>query len=241
MTPTLSRRNAIPNSKPQLEFAIQHSPSSPKQELEVTLLLRGKAGAAAAHPLASGSMAVRDRRHLELEEYFAELGADPGDIDAVSRFAAEHRLHVVKADRDRRTMVLRGRARNMAQAFGIGIVNCQSLKHPFHTHPLHTHNDEITVPAELNGAIVGVFGLDNRPVSKRPGSARFEAGSDNTPPPVNSNTKPPAEFARLYGFPKGATGKNQNASPSFSLAAASSRDGCVPGSPLLASRHLGWS
>src|ERR1700733_4506062 len=98
MTPTLSRRNAIPNSKPQLEYASQHSPSSPKQELEVTLLLRGKAGVA-AHPLTSGSMAVRDRRPLELEEYFAELGADQGDIDAVSRFAAEHRLHVVKADR----------------------------------------------------------------------------------------------------------------------------------------------
>ncbi len=169
----------------------------------MTLLLRGRAGAA-AHPLASGSLAVSDRRHLELEEYFAELGADPGDIDAVSRFAAKHRLKVVNADRHCRTMVLCGRARNMAKAFGIGIVNYKRLKLPF-----HTHTDEIRVPAELNGAIVGVFGLDNRPVSKRPGKARFEAGSDNTPPPVNSNTKPPAEFARLYGFPKGATGKNQ--------------------------------
>jgi kumamolisin len=213
MTPSLSRRTAIPNSKPQLEFALQHrpisanpvspNPVSPNQELEVTLLLRGKPGAA-AHPLASGSLAVRDRRHLELEEYFAELGADPKDIDAVSRFAAEYRLQVVNADRGRRTMVLRGRARNMAKAFDIGIVKYQRSKLPS-----RTHKDAITVPAELNGAIVGVFGLDNRPVSKRPGRARFEARSGNTPPPVNSNTKPPAEFARLYGFPKGATGKNQ--------------------------------
>jgi kumamolisin len=203
MTPSLSRRTAIPNSKPQLEIALQHRPVSPNQELEVTLLLRGKAGAA-GDPLASGSLAVLDRRHLELKGYFAEFGADPGDIDAVSRFAAQHRLKVVKTDRGCRTMVLRGRAGNMARAFGIGLVDCERSKLRF-----LTHTDVITLPAELNGVIVGVFGLDNRPVSKRPGRVHFEAESDVTPPPVNSNTKPPAEIARLYGFPNGATGKNQ--------------------------------
>jgi kumamolisin len=203
MTPSASRRTAIPNSKPQIEFALRHRSIPPGQEFEVTLLLRGKAGAG-AHPLESGTLAVRDRRHLELEEYFEAFGTDTGDLDAVSRFAAEHRLHVVNADRGRRTIILRGRARNMAKAFGVGLVNYQRLKRPF-----RTHTNEITVPAELDGVIVGVFGLDNRPVSKRPGRAHFDAGSDDIPPPVNSNTKSPAEFAKLYGFPQGASGKNQ--------------------------------
>src|ERR1700733_13891765 len=98
MTSSLSHRTAIPSSKPQLDVGLQHRPVSPNLELEVTLLLRGKA-VADAHPLASGTLAVRDRRHLQLDEYFGEFGADPEDIDAVSRFAANHRLDVVKANR----------------------------------------------------------------------------------------------------------------------------------------------
>jgi kumamolisin len=197
-------RVAIPNSKPPLRASVRlGSRISPKHELEVTLMLRGKK-VAGSHALLSGTLPVRERRHLDVERYIAEFGADPKDIESVRKFAARHRLEVVTAYPARRAMILRGNATEMERAFGVELRGCHK------TEPtLRTHKGEITVPKELGGVIVGVFGLDNRPACRRPGELRFYAGEDLKPPPVNSRTRTPAEFAKLYGFPKGATGKNE--------------------------------
>ena len=60
----------------------------------------------------------------------------------------------------------------------------------------------LTVPAALGDAVMGVFGIDDRPQA-RPHvrvNAAAAAGSSFTP----------VQVAEAYAFPSGATGKGQN-------------------------------
>ena len=61
-----------------------------------------------------GSLRVQDRKHVEAKkELRRRFRANGGDVRAVRRFAAAHRLRVLRVDAGRRVIVLRGRARQM--------------------------------------------------------------------------------------------------------------------------------
>lgn len=129
------------------------------------------------------SDALAEARHFEVEELLPESAAEAHDVEAVRRFARKHRLQIVRLDEQARTMVLRGPVHGITAAFA-------------------------AMPKELPG-VIGVFGLDNQPVSKRPGRQRFPPEESMTPPPVNTHTRPPKDFRGLYEFPNNATGKGQ--------------------------------
>jgi len=122
---------------------------------------------------------VRDGRRFEIEHLLRESGAESDDIEAVRRFARKHRLKVVRVNARKRIIVLRGAER--------------AIK---------------AIPKNLPG-VMGVFGLDHRPVSKRPPYKKFPPEESLIPPPVNACTRPPKRFRGLYDFPKNATGKGQ--------------------------------
>lgn len=173
----------------------------PSEVLEVTVLLRGHGTPGPGDALALGTRAVHDRRHVSGGQLFRASRATGADVRAVRQFAAAHRLKVVRVHAGRWAMVLRGRAGDMATAFGTGLFHYEHGPHAF-----RSHQGALTVPKELDGVVSRVFGLDNRPVSRRP---RFAAGASVAPPPVNVHTRPPAAFTRSYAFPEGATGKGQ--------------------------------
>jgi kumamolisin len=58
--------------------------------------------------------------------------------------------------------------------------------------------------------VTGIFGLDNRRVSKRPGGRIVPVQESMTAPPVQPGTRVPKAFRELYHFPQKATGKGQN-------------------------------
>jgi kumamolisin len=167
-------RIRIPGTKPRKIGARRVRPVPPSTTIEITVLLRDAR--------ASGS------------------GAWSDDLRAVRRFAAAHRLRVVRVHAGARTMVVHGRARDLAKAFAADLFHYERGGHVF-----RSHRQELTVPRELAGIISGVFGLDNRPVSHRP---RFVPGAAAVPPPLNANTKAPPAFRQLYAFPT-ATGHGQ--------------------------------
>jgi kumamolisin len=147
------------------------------------------------------SKSARNIKPSEMLEALILLRREGVDAGAVRRFATGHKLKVLRVNVSAGTMVLRGRAKAMERAFGVKL-----LVHP---KGYRSHRKALTVPKELAAVIAGVFGLDNRPVAKRPGRTSFPPPESMTPPPVNANTRLPKDFRRLYQFPKNATGKGQ--------------------------------
>ena len=125
---------------------------------------------------------LNQRRHFEIDTLLRESAAETKDIDTVRRFAAKHRLTVARVNRPTRTIILRGSVRAMSVAFG--------------------HRETLD-------CVIGVFGLNKKPVSKRPGRISFPPAESMTPPPVTANTRRPKDFRKLYEFPRNATGKGQ--------------------------------
>ena len=170
------------------------SSSKPSAKLEVLVLLRPNA----KFQLPDASK--NRRKHFEIETLLSASAAESADVDAVRSFAAKHRLAVVRVNKRTRTLVLRGTAQAMGSAFGVNILVDRDGR--------RTHRGAVKIPKELS-CVIGVFGLSNRPVAKRPGRKKFPPEESMTPPPVNGNTRPPKAFRELYEFPKHATGKGQ--------------------------------
>jgi len=93
------------------------APADPTERLEVTVLVRRRAGEelrSRAAALASGKSAAAP---LSREEFSARHGADPADLAAVRAFAAAHGLAVVLENAARRTVILSGTVAQFNAAF----------------------------------------------------------------------------------------------------------------------------
>jgi kumamolisin len=135
------------------------------------------------------------RRRLPAEEFAANYGADPTDIARVADFAKAHGLTVLETHADRRTVVASGSVAQMNEAFAVDLGQYQvnatrgRLAKP-HTETYRGRDGFIHVPAELAPLIVGVFGLDNRNITKR-----------NAADPPNTTTLSVQTVSNLYNFP----------------------------------------
>jgi len=202
MVTTLHRHIIAGSDKQAMAGARPVGPVRPDERIDVTVRLRAKS------PLHSaGERGVHDDRHpsgrqyMSREEYAATHGADAGDIAKVDAFAQAHGLVVVESDAARRSVVVSGNAKSVADAFGVTL---QQYEHDGGTY--RGRVGAISVPAELAGIVEGVFGLDNRPQAE-PHFQRFEPVRGLAARPAASFT-PPA-LARLYDFPMGLDGAGQ--------------------------------
>ncbi|GAA1025413.1 MULTISPECIES: S53 family peptidase [Amycolatopsis] len=156
----------------------------PTLTAEVTVLLRNRT-----------PLAPRPGTRLSRAELTARHGADPADAEAVTAFAARHDLTVLSTDLARRTMTLSGTLAALSVAFGV--------EFGWYDSPAGRHRGRegvISLPADLEPVIDGVFGLDERPAA-RPHSSL----ADTTDPAVLSA----ADIAALYGFPANSDGTGQ--------------------------------
>ncbi len=197
----MTKRTILPGTRPvagtrQRVRAVDHA-----EILEVLLLLRDQGALPPDETFALGGSSVHDRKHLDHAELLALSGASDSDLARVREFATDHGLDVLREDPGARTVVLRGRARDVNRAFATELHHYKQGDQVF-----RSHEQEVSVPKALGDIVSGVFGLDNRSVARRP---RFAAGSGPTPPPVDANTRRPSDFTELYSFPEGATGKGQ--------------------------------
>jgi kumamolisin len=136
------------------------------------------------------------RQRLPADEFAARYGAAQEDIDRVTAFAREHGLTVVEANAARRAVVVSGTTRQMNQAFAVTLGRYQHEITPARNqqHRSETYRGRdgfVHIPTELAGIILGVFGLDNRTISKHNG------GGD--PPNTTALTVP--QVSQLYGYP----------------------------------------
>ena len=118
------------------------------------------------------SVIVKPRRPLDelqpgappmsREEFAAAYGANQGDLQRVEDYARGRGLEVVEASQPRRTVVVAGRSADVAAAFGVSLIRQQQDDGTEYRAP----DREVQVPAELQGVVEGVFGLDTRPIAR---------------------------------------------------------------------------
>ncbi len=136
-----------------------------------------------------------ERRRMPQDDFARQYGAEPTDIDKVVAFVQSHGLTVIETSAARRAVVVSGTVAQFNQAFGIELGRYEHLvRHSRGGLPrAETYRGRegvIHIPRSLEGIILGVFGLDNRRITKR---------AANDPPNTNPITVP--EVTQLYDFP----------------------------------------
>jgi hypothetical protein len=139
------------------------------------------------------------RERLDADEFAEKYGAHPDDIKSVEQFAERAGLKVRKTSVARRTVVVFGTAAQFSRAFGVTFARYQTTVDRRGDKPLprrvRTYRGRdgfINVPRHLAKTIVGVFGLDNRPIGHRAG---------NPGDPAETNTLTVQQVMQWYNFP----------------------------------------
>ncbi|MGA9027321.1 MAG: S53 family peptidase [Steroidobacteraceae bacterium] len=167
------------------------SPADPAQRLQVSVIVRRRGSQSLRTRVAAAGSARRADHYLSREEFAQRHGADPADLAAIGGFAAAHGLAVVEEHAARRTVLLSGTVAQFEAAFAIQL---RQMAHPGGNYRGRT--GAISLPADLDGIIEAVLGLDDRPQAKP--HFRIRAGA------ARGTSFPPTEIASLYGFPPGS-------------------------------------
>ncbi len=197
------KRVEVPGSeRAPIPGAQSVGPVAADERLEVTLRLRPKqALASLAATGALDDVKPAERRYLSREAYAESHGADPADVAKVAAFAKAHGLVVVEESLPRRSVVLSGTVAQINEAFTVSL---EQFDHEGGSYRGRTGT--VSVPADLDGIVVGVFGLDNRPQAK-PHFQRH--GIDGTAGALAPKPFTPKQLAQIYGFPPGLDGAGQ--------------------------------
>ena len=182
-------------------------PAAAGEQVTVSVIVRRKKPLAAAH--------VSGKQRVTRARFNADHAADPAAVALVKRFAKEFGLKVEAGTPapGRRAIKLTGGVANMQRAFGV------SLSHTtIDGETYRVRDGSIHLPAELQGYVVGVLGLDNRPQASphfrilgEQGAAVAETAQAGgfARPHASSNSFTPVQVGQLYQFPQGVTASNQ--------------------------------
>ena len=138
-------------------------------------------------------------------EFIAKYGAEPDDIRRMRQFAQKNGLSIEEINRARRSVILSGSAKNLEFAFGVQLYHysypattSKSVTPSGTEKHYRTFVGPVHVPKYLAGRVLGVFGLDNR---------RLSRPNVNSYPGNLANLTVPA-VAKFYNFPDySATGQ----------------------------------
>jgi kumamolisin len=144
-----------------------------------------------------GQLPVGSRRYMTREEFVRLHGARPDDVETIRTFARDAGLEVGAVSMAARIVQLTGPAGVVAQQFGVSLGRW--------THPGGSYRGRIgpiNLPDGFEEAVVGVFGLDNRP------QARTHFRRNKTPGPSDVAYSPPT-VAEAYSYPAGTDGSGE--------------------------------
>jgi kumamolisin len=178
----------------------------PEHVMSVTAVLRPKQGFDLVAHAARGSSPMGQ------EEFAAQYGADPEDVLRLEEYAGEHHLVVGEVNVGARTVELRGRTADMQKAFSVDL----KLYATEDNKRFRGREGDVFVPDDLDGIVIAVLGLDDRPVAK-PHSRRLDASLAEPDLEVKSKAAPAATprpfdapaVGKLYGFPASLNGSGQ--------------------------------
>jgi kumamolisin len=161
------------------------------ERAEVTLVLRRRAELPAE--IVAGPVA------LTSDELAERYGADPADVDLVSRELTSHGLEVTAVHSGSRRVKVAGTLADLSSGFGATLRQVSSPDPRGWRRVTHRYREgPLFLPAALDGIVTAVLGLDTRPqVRTRSGSA------------AQGQSYLPNQVADIYNFPLGTTGVGQ--------------------------------
>lgn len=207
------KRTAIPGSdRKPLSGATVAGPVDPEARADVTLRIRPRKGAEKIlrQALKMAEKPPSERTYLTREEFAAKCGADPADLKAIDDFARENNLTVGDVNIAARTVRLNGKISDLNTAFGVSLQEFQTGDRRY-----RGRTGKVSVPESVSGVVVGVHGLDARPIAKPhyrvlDTSVPMQDTSGEIEPrnAADGSFKTPA-LGKLYSFPSGLTGAGQ--------------------------------
>lgn len=164
------------------------SAASPDEVLTVSVYVRRHADAPPLTELDQWMATPPGHRQFLTREGMAAIhGAAQADLEAVTQFGQNHGLTVTETSVARRMVALSGTVRQMNDAFGVDLGRYESPAGGYRGREGPVH-----LPGDVTDVVVGVFGLDDRPMARR--------ASNGTGSPGGSTLTPP-QVAKLYNFP----------------------------------------
>ncbi len=205
-----SERGPVPGLEPV-------GPVDGAARIEVTLVTRRRASLPAELVLGPDTLTP-----AELAE---RHGTDPGDVDLIGRVLSQHGIEVTQTYTGSRCVKASGTLAALAETFGASLSMVRS-DHPAASGGRAEHRyreGSLRVPAELNGIVLAVLGLDNRPQARPQfriaravspsvaGATEGLAGPDAGPsaPAAATTSYTPPQVAGFYQFPAGTDGTGQ--------------------------------
>jgi kumamolisin len=156
---------------------------------EVTLILRRRSEMNTADAI--------DARFTG-EELAAKFGADPADAALVETTLTALGIRILSTDLASRRIRISGTVENLARVFGtslsVGTVDGLAAPH-------RLRSGDLSIPAQLDGIVTAVLGLDNRPQAR----PQFRVSSAS----AASVSYTPVQLGQLYKFPAGTDGAGQ--------------------------------
>jgi hypothetical protein len=206
--PSRKGKNDIPSNYAQVKGSERRpsskarllGPADPQEHFTVTIILRRRTdGEPIPGPDYFLKAPLRDRQRQPEEAFAAKYGAHPADLKAVTDFARSHGLTIEEAHAARRSVKVSGTVEQMSKAFGVTLSTYEHEVTRRHgskpiTEAYRGRDGFIYLPEELVDVVVGVFGLDNRRITK--------CGSPcitGDPPHTTTTTIP--QVRTLYQFP----------------------------------------
>ena len=176
------------SERPAGRFAASTSGvASPTESVEATVVLRRRA------PLPPEQLSGPG---LSADEFAAAYGADPGDVSRASERFTDLGLRVLDVDAPSRRLRLRGDVATMERVFGTSLSSAVTARQ---AHRVRTGG--LSIPADLDGIVTAVLGLDDRPQSR----SRYRI----SPHQAVSVSYTPVELATIYDFPTDVDGSGQ--------------------------------
>ena len=181
-----------------MQGATRTGSADPNEAMQVTVVLRPQASGQKRSALAD--LVARGQR-ISREEYAAQYGADPADVQKVAAFASEFGLTMASVNLPARTVQLNGTCAGFSKAFQVELA---TYKYPGGSYRGRT--GAVNVPQELGAVIVSVHGLDNRPQAKPHFRLATKRRSKAAAAAVSYTA---LQVAQAYSYPTGVNGSGE--------------------------------
>ena len=186
------------------------------RQIEVTLVTRRRA--ALSRDLVEGPAT------LTPEQFAEQHGTDPADLELITTVLSGHGLQVTAADPGARRVKVRGTLEALSATFGasLRLVRSPDLVAGQDMVEHRYREGGLQIPAELDGIVLAVLGLDDRPQARAQfrrapaATARGAAPAPTAPAPggpapaaapaAAPTSYTPPQVAALYQFPAGTDG-----------------------------------
>jgi len=169
------------------------------ERAELTLVLRRRAEIPAD--------IVEGPTVLTSDQLAEQYGADPADVDLVRQTLTGLGLEITAVYPASRRIKVAGTLGQLSSVFGAELRQVSSPAPKGHGTVTHRYREGwLSVPAPLDGVVLAVLGLDNRPQARPHFRAPRDGGAAAA---AQGQTYPPNQVASIYQFPAGTTGAGQ--------------------------------